>query len=196
MRFQTVEHKKKTELQELEAVIEAGKQTFESVGLALATIRDRKLYLKTHKTFEDYCQFKWGWTRTYGHRLIEAAQVCQMLPMGNKPASERQARELAKVEPENLVEVMEKAKGAAQEEGRPLTARDIAEARNPTPGVTYGPQGLAMAAQPGKRPDSIELGTLKHRWSQAGDPDRKRFLRWLEASGELVKLNIQLKGVK
>ena len=34
-------------------------------------------------------QERWGWSRIQGHRLIEAAQVVAMLPIGNIPPNER-----------------------------------------------------------------------------------------------------------
>jgi hypothetical protein len=82
-------------LAELEAVVDRGLKTFIEVGRALAEIRDSRLYRQAHSTFEAYCRERWGFGRTRAHRLIEAADVVAMLPMGNKPANERQARELA-----------------------------------------------------------------------------------------------------
>jgi len=47
-------------LQQYEAVIEKGLQTFYEVGQALAFIREKKLYRAEYKTFEDYCRERWG----------------------------------------------------------------------------------------------------------------------------------------
>lgn len=83
----------RTRLAELEAVIERGQETFIEVGSALTEIRDTRLYLETHATFEAYCQERWGWSRRHANRTIQAAEVAEILgPMG--PANERQAREL------------------------------------------------------------------------------------------------------
>ena len=41
----------------------AGKKTFVEVGLALAEIRDLRLYKREYSGFEEYCQKKWGWTK-------------------------------------------------------------------------------------------------------------------------------------
>jgi hypothetical protein len=94
-----------------EKTIETGRKTFVEVGLALAEIRDSRLYRSDHATFEEYCRTKWGWDRTYCHRIIEASKVVKLLPIGNTAAvtSESQARELAKVEPEKRVEVLKVA---------------------------------------------------------------------------------------
>jgi site-specific DNA-methyltransferase (adenine-specific) len=102
-----------TTLDDLEGVIERGLATFVEVGRALERIRDRKLYRQTHSTFEDYCRERWGISRGHAYRQIDAAQVAGILqgdgdgpkmstrlgdarlPMGDIPASERVARELA-----------------------------------------------------------------------------------------------------
>ena len=81
-------------LQELETIIETGLRTFVEVGEALLEIRDRRLYRESHKTFEDYCRERWGMSRIYAHRSIEAAKIAKiLLPIGNI-SSESQAREL------------------------------------------------------------------------------------------------------
>jgi hypothetical protein len=85
------------DLVRLERVIDGGLQTFIEVGAALAEIRDRRLYRIEHKTFEAYCRDKWNFSRVHAHRLISASAVSEMLPVGNKPTSERQARPLAKL---------------------------------------------------------------------------------------------------
>ena len=67
----------------------------------MLAIRDQRLYRETHGTFEDYCRERWGMSRFYAHRLIEASEVAALLPMGNI-TNELQARALAplKDEPE------------------------------------------------------------------------------------------------
>ena len=82
-------------LAECEKVIERGLATFVQVGEALLEIRDGVLYRETHSTFEDYCRERWGMDRTYAHRHIEAAKITELLPIGNNPATESVARELA-----------------------------------------------------------------------------------------------------
>ncbi len=81
-------------LAELEIVIANGLQTFVDVGQALLEIRDRRLYRECYKTFDDYCRERWGWSRSYAHRHIQGAQVARLLPIGDKPGNEAQAREL------------------------------------------------------------------------------------------------------
>jgi hypothetical protein len=56
-------------------VIGSGWQTFVQVGLALAQIRDDRLYRVDLDTFERYSQVKWQYGRNYVNHLISAAQV-------------------------------------------------------------------------------------------------------------------------
>lgn len=109
----------KSRLSELETVIERGQQTFIDVGLALAEIRDSRLYREGFATFEDYCKERWGWNASRSRQLIGAAEaVAQMqrvtivtphdfdtnprIHFDNPatwppPKNEGQARELAKI---------------------------------------------------------------------------------------------------
>ena len=84
-----------------EATIERGVRTFLEVGRALGAIRDGRLYRETHGTFEAYCRERWRMDRTYAHRYIDAARVCEMLPTGNTPANEAQVRPLTKIRTED-----------------------------------------------------------------------------------------------
>lgn len=90
------------ELERCEVVIKQGLQTFVEVGQALLTIRDKKLYRSSFRTFEEYCDVKWEIGRIYAFRLINAAEVISnLLPMGNiLPQNERQTRPLETLEPE------------------------------------------------------------------------------------------------
>jgi VRR-NUC domain len=89
-------------LDELEAIIERGLQTFVEVGLALSEIRESQLYREAHATFEDYCRERWDFTDRRARQLIAAAGIGTMVPVRN----ERQARELAPLreQPERLRE--------------------------------------------------------------------------------------------
>lgn len=84
-----------SELTRHEAVIADGLDKFILVGTALLAIRDNNLHRETHDTFEDYCLERWGMGRTYAHRLMKAAEVVEdLLPIGNTPTTESQARPL------------------------------------------------------------------------------------------------------
>ncbi len=100
-------------------------RAFYQAGIALKELRDRRLYRSTHKTFEKYCQDRFGFTRSHPYRLIDAAIVIdnlvQMSPNGRQnnseserlggilPTNERQCRPLSKLEPEKQREVWQQA---------------------------------------------------------------------------------------
>lgn len=111
-------------LLECERVIEAGKLTFIEVGSALCKIRDERLYLERgYGSFNEYCEERWDWGKSYVSRIITAADIAQKLPIGNSITTESQARELAKVPEAKREEVIKKAS-----EGGKLTAKSIAKA--------------------------------------------------------------------
>ena len=109
-------------LAECEKIVERGQQTFVEVGLALAKIRDRKLYRVGHATFEEYCEKRWNWKRAYAHRMVQAAEAVQGLPprQSSMVDNPRQAAALAAVPKEKRAEVVEEAAKAG-----PVTAKSI-----------------------------------------------------------------------
>ena len=115
------------ELEECEAVIESGLQTFLEVGTALMTIRTARLHRTTHDTFEAYCRERWGMSKTHANRLIESADVVvNVTPIGVTPASESVCRPLAPLPPAAQRAVWADAVAAAPN-GKP-TARDTTAA--------------------------------------------------------------------
>lgn len=60
-------------------------------GAALREIRDDRLYRKTHKSFEPYCQDVWGFNRQQGARLIGYADISDDIAKLNeeRPAAAR-----------------------------------------------------------------------------------------------------------
>jgi hypothetical protein len=114
-------------LSQCEVVIEKGMNTFVEVGLALLEIRDDRLYKEQYSTFEEYLERRWGMSRSYAHRLIDAAQVASnLLPIGNKPISESQIRSLTHLEPEEQREAWD----AATNDNPHPTAKAVQKAAN------------------------------------------------------------------
>ena len=95
-----------TELERLESVIRRGVRAFVDVGNALKEIRDRRLYRDTHKTFEDYCQSRWGMERRHPYHLMNAAAAVEQLKMCTRvhilPACEAHVRPLLRLCDHNL----------------------------------------------------------------------------------------------
>jgi len=115
-------------LEKLEASIRHGQKTFVEIGLALATIRDERLYRSDFPTFQDYCKERWGWDRQRAIQLINSAAVVKSLPDNVKHVlqNDRQACELAKVEPDKREEVLAKAAKSGS-----VTAKSIRSAAEP-----------------------------------------------------------------
>ena len=110
--------KEEKNLQRYEVVIREHGDKFVEVGLALWAIRNEKLYLKTHTTFEAYCQDKFDFTANYGGRLLRSAEAVNKLekelkgvPIGTVvlPKTESQVRELLRVNPKDRVKVLTEA---------------------------------------------------------------------------------------
>jgi hypothetical protein len=95
-------------------------RAFYEAGKALRELHSRKLYRNTHKTFEEYCQDRFGFERRHPYRLIEATKVVdnlrKMCPNWTQnemvtltissdseqilPTNESQVRPLVSLEPE------------------------------------------------------------------------------------------------
>jgi hypothetical protein len=108
-----------------EEVVANGWQTFVQVGLALARIRDGRLYRMEDESFEQYCRLKWEYGRNYVDRLISAAQVFTNLVTNShqKPGHETQLRPLVGLTPDQAQQAWEHAVEKAA--GRRITARIV-----------------------------------------------------------------------
>lgn len=162
-------------LRELEAIVERGKHVFLEVGRALLVIREERCFKERgFKTFEDYCQEHWGFSRSYAHRLIDAAEVVETLPIGNAPASESVARELTplKAEPEKVREAWTETVEAHGP--KPTAAQTRESVRRAIASIPVIPEGEvepvlipyvepALEKKPKPEPDPAED------WFKAGD---------------------------
>lgn len=65
-------------------------------------IRDKNLYRVEHTTFEGYCKDKWNLARSTAYQMIDGAKVAANVRQGGHsgPTTERQARPLTKLPPE------------------------------------------------------------------------------------------------
>jgi len=132
-------------LDELETIIEHGITTFVEVGMALAEIRDRRLYApQGYDTFEAYCHDRWNLSRPHAYRLIDASHVAtvvssnssEMSPIGDKTVktldmpNEAQVRELARLQDEDeIIEVYHELREAYGEEVTAQRVRDFVTRR-------------------------------------------------------------------
>jgi hypothetical protein len=72
-------------LAELEAVVDRGLHVFVDVGLALATIRDERLYRATHPTFKAYLAQRWGFGQQWAYGRMYVAQVALAIDAEHGP---------------------------------------------------------------------------------------------------------------
>ncbi|MEH2446004.1 MAG: hypothetical protein V7K18_09530 [Nostoc sp.] len=96
-------------------------RAFFEAGKALTELRDRRLYRSTHKTFEDYCRDRFGFSRRQPYHLIEAAVIFDNLvekcerSVHILPTNEWQIRPLSKldadIQPEAWEQAVESANG-------------------------------------------------------------------------------------
>ena len=133
-------------LAELEKLIAKGRKTFVEVGLALAEIRDMRLYKREYSGFAEYCQNKWGWNKSYAYYMIDSAEVVKALPekVSTIVDTESQARELAKIPVEERAGVVQ----AIVDSGKPVTAAEIRRRLPPPPMQRKGAQGTARPTLP------------------------------------------------
>lgn len=166
----------KVELAACESIVDSGIQSFVEVGNALMKIAEGRLYRSTHGTFEPYVRERYQMSARHAYRLCEAAKVVNDLrPIGHNLQSEAQARELAKVEPEKRVEVLEKAAAKG-----PVTAKTIRESAKPEPApITFDAQWKTALGNPEtvEVPDDQESirDMLRQAWYQANEETKAWF---------------------
>ncbi len=117
-----------SELSRYEAILHKGWESFVAAGLALAQIRDQRLYRGQYRTFEEYCRQKWDYRKSHVYRLIAAAEVVKCLsPIGDipQPIHEAQVRPLIGLTPEQVREIWKKA--AAEADGEAIKAAVVKE---------------------------------------------------------------------
>ena len=96
-------------------------RAFVEAGTALRQLRDGRLYRSTHKTFEEYCRDRFGFSRAHPYRLIDAAAVVDNLSSINTqnnlspnrrqimPTAMEQVRALTTLEPDAQQQVWHQA---------------------------------------------------------------------------------------
>lgn len=149
-----LDHDEEVRLVHQEQRIEAGRQLvldgYQQIGEGLAAIQSGKLYRATHSTFEAYLADRWNLSASRGYQFIEAARVSTIVEMAGLPApsNESQARELGPLEPDQQVEVYQRA--IAETDGKP-TAKSIRKARQevvPRPLPQMGKRNLSIYTDP------------------------------------------------
>lgn len=93
----------------------------------LRLVRDRGLYQADYRTFEAYCRDVWGLTRPHAYQQLKIADVYDCLStVVDKPVSERQIRELGRVESaDQRLRVWRSVVDAADGDPEKVTARMV-----------------------------------------------------------------------
>ncbi|MBL1202444.1 MAG: hypothetical protein FWK04_26095 [Nostoc sp. GBBB01] len=119
---QPLTDEERTRLYELENLVI---ESFYTAGRALREINENRLYRASHRTFEEYCQERFGFQRRHPYHLIDAATMTDRIRESAQtvhtalPTNEYQIRPLSRLkeEPEKQVEAwaraVEKAGGKA-----------------------------------------------------------------------------------
>jgi hypothetical protein len=122
------------ELQSLEEIIQRSLNTLIESGAALLSIRDKKLWRETHKSFEAYVRDKWGFEKNYANKIIASSETVKKLgtivpktPKALEITTEGQLRELTGVPSESLAAVVKQAAKLAGDDV--ITAKDIRQAK-------------------------------------------------------------------
>ncbi len=94
-------------LNNCEARIERGLETFIDVGNALMVVKERRLYRAQYATFEDYLRQKWHFARSRGYQIMDAAQVASAMStfVDTPPDKISHALALKDLEPEQAAAV-------------------------------------------------------------------------------------------
>lgn len=113
------------DLERIEMEIEQDQTSFFRLAKNLREIRDRKLYLRDYKSFEGYCEQRWGWSRSWVYQQIQSGKVIEGLPkqVSTKVDTEQKARALANVPESQRAAVVNHAASKPE----PVTARSITE---------------------------------------------------------------------
>jgi hypothetical protein len=116
----------KKRFDELCGVVDRGIKAFFEVGMALAEIRESRLYRETHDTFENFCRERWDIGKNYANYQISAYQVVKNLNDHNCgqiiPLNEAQARPLSMFEADDQIDIWNMVLEKANENNGKITA--------------------------------------------------------------------------
>lgn len=143
-----------SDLEQLETRIERGIKTFVDVGMALAEIRERKLYRATHATFEDYCRERWGMARSTAYQFMDAAEVVENVRNCGQilPLNEAQARPLTSL-PSDVQPLVWQVAVETAPDGK-VTARHVKDTV----------RAWQVAPEQDKRPVSYHVSDDSYEW--------------------------------
>ena len=117
-------------------------------------------------------------SRSYAHRMIESAAVVKMLPIGNKPATESQARPLAKLPAEEQAEAAAQTRRLLHGHLAAPSSPGDAPATQPAPRLPQTVRGTPPHSPPlAARPPSLRSGGGRRAPHPASAPRSARYAR-------------------
>lgn len=163
---------RRARLAELTATAKKGLAAFAETGTALAAIQAEELWRLTAATWEAWCSAELGLTERRVGQLIEAARTCSTLrETGVLPRSERVARELSGLPPEQQQEAWSEALAAAgnkeptaEQVAKAAAKRKPKKARKPpvAKATNYRVPGAAIRVTPRKSGFVSYVAALEH----------------------------------
>lgn len=125
----TLSEIEREQLDKAEIVITQNLITFTTAGAELQVIRDNRLYREKHKNWAEYCKERWGFSKSYADRLINAAKLAlgKLTPNGVDFKCEGELRKLVLLTDAEFTRALEKAREKAKKKSIPLTAALLAK---------------------------------------------------------------------
>ncbi len=144
-------------------------KAFYEAGLALQTLRDKRLYRSTHATFSEYCIDRFNYSRSYSSRLIKAVEIVDNIKENVAnwqhsetivlPTRESQCRQIARLkqpssQAQAWTEAVNRCSGGnptakiVEEVVNEIKPRKIVKTKKPTqPILQYRPLNMAEIGQ-------------------------------------------------
>lgn len=123
--FDDMSQEEQLEYLKLDRIIQKGEESLLEWVNCLMIMRDKKLYRKNYKTFEEYCQKKLSKSRQYINGLIKGVAAVKALPkhLESQLSNLKAAATLGSVPEKDQSKVVEEI----VKEGKPVTAKSIKE---------------------------------------------------------------------
>jgi hypothetical protein len=190
--------KNTTELDRLEGIITLNLQSFYEVGSALMEIRDRGFYRDVlgFETFEAYCKDRWDFSRSYAYRLMDSANVIEIVsPIGDiKPTTESQCRALIRLEPQQQREAWQRAVDTAPK-GKVTAAhvqKVVREMKKPAPVPNPEPMKPVRVKKGSPMPPELIADSFEAAFDQMVEElKHARAMNWKETSHEVALSRMQ-----
>jgi hypothetical protein len=175
----------KQRLKECEDRIARGIAGFKEAGEALLIVREEELYREQYRTWENYCDQRWGFTDGRARQLILGMKTAREIESvtGVTLPTEAATREIRKYAVEDRPKIVAAAAALAVAENREMTTTDIKRAANPPAKPEVDPDKQAVYDRVKYSPIKVWMDTKKITPKQA-----------LALNGEIEACKPELRG--